>query len=625
MEEPSVGQSAHQEAVEFVEKHRALLEQYARGRIKIEPAPPGLDTFAFNLENNIIYVNSKFYKGFGLPEEGTYFATLHELEHFFEKKQILSEKGGEKIFARYLERLKKSQAYSLMDNHIADVRENTAVETNSNKDLADIEDRLYKEVLLKDGFANEPRHVQFCYAMHELRNLNDTYEVAPEVRQKLDELKAITAEDGTRLVDIMCHPETPMSLRLKLQDRYVWPMVQELLDKDLEDEKNKPSSAPKDGAAAGEDKKDGDKGGENKEEKDGNGEEEKANPNEVFKDTYNRAAKRVPNAVPIEKIEEALKEWKEFQDANSPATALKKYAESIGVKKEDLQMYRKIVKGLESKINPETGENIVEELRKLIRRIISKRLKPNIVPRYPLEEGEELVDPAGVLSEARRGNLQPKVWESVEIKQKLGKKHGEIEITLVCDRSGSMEQDMKKLDEQRKAAVFMMEALKEFADLADAERVNMDEPLEVRSEIYTFQQSDEDDKPLKKMGKELGEKERIEVMKKISTAPGNRTTDFIPLETIDKNLNEDNLRKITEGELKKIVVVFTDGESHGVQRVKDVLEKLRSKGVIVIGVGITEGGKAALITYAPDARLAEQAEKLSFVLADVLKDNLADV
>ena len=182
----------------------------------------------------------------------------------------------------------------------------------------------------------------------------------------------------------------------------------------------------------------------------------------------------------------------------------------------------------------------------------------------------------------------------------------------------------KKLVEQRKAAVFMMEALKEFADLADEERINMNTPLEVRSEVYTFQQSDEDATPIKKMSKELGEKERIDVMVKISTAPGS-TTDFIPLETINNNLSEEDLKKIEEGELKKIVIVFTDGESNDAQRVQNILGKLRDKGVIVIGVGITEGGKAALTTYAPDARLAEQAEKLSNVLADVLKDNLADL
>ena len=122
-------ESAHQEAMGFVEKHRDFLEHYGRGQIKIEPAPEGLDTFAFDLKNNTIYVNSKFYKssGFLFSDEKTLFATCHEIEHFSEKKQLLSEDGGEKQFENYLKKLEKSKAYGVMDNCLADIRENKTV------------------------------------------------------------------------------------------------------------------------------------------------------------------------------------------------------------------------------------------------------------------------------------------------------------------------------------------------------------------------------------------------------------------------------------------------------------------------------------------------------------------
>jgi len=240
-----------------------------------------------------------------------------------------------------------------------------------------------------------------------------------------------------------------------------------------------------------------------------------------------------------------------------------------------------------------------------------------------MEEGEDLVDPAQLVADVKAGNLEPKAWETAETKERPGKKFGEVEITLVADRSSSMAQGAK-LSEQRKAAVLLMEALKEFAERCDEERTNVDKPLEVRSEIYSFQQSAEDSTPLKKMSKELGEKERIEVAAVFSSAPGG-TTDFVPLETIDKGLDEEKRRKIAEGELKKIVIVFTDGESNDPGRVKLVLEKLRGKGVVAIGVGITQEGKAALTTYAPDARVAEKAENLAQILSDLLKEHLADI
>ncbi len=126
----------------------------------------------------------------------------------------------------------------------------------------------------------------------------------------------------------------------------------------------------------------------------------------------------------------------------------------------------------------------------------------------------------------KAGNLEPEVWETAETRERPGKKFGEVEITLVCDRSGSMAQGAK-LIEQRKAAVLLMEALREFAERCEEERTNVDKPLEIRSEVYSFQSSSEDATPLKKMSKELGEKERIEVATALSSVEGS-TTDFIP-------------------------------------------------------------------------------------------------
>ena len=162
MEEPDLineTKKDHQEAVGFVEKHRDFFEHFARGRVKIEPAPEGLDTFAFNLENNVVYVNSRFFKEFGLPEEGTTFGTLHELVHFFQKKQLLSERDGDKILEVYLKRLKRDRAYSLMDNHSADVQVNATVQKGYESGR-DVEDLLYKEIFFKDkDLTKEPKHV----------------------------------------------------------------------------------------------------------------------------------------------------------------------------------------------------------------------------------------------------------------------------------------------------------------------------------------------------------------------------------------------------------------------------------------------------------------------------------
>jgi len=637
--------SEHAEALALVEKHRDFFEHYAKGKIKIEPAPKSIPTFAFNLEKNTIYVNSMFYKKLGLSEEKTVFATLHEIEHFMEKLQILSEDGGEKSFDKFLKRIKTSKAFSLMDNCVADIRENRAVISKTNKGMQELETKTYKEDLFAEtDFTAQPRHIQFSQALlRESRVSGEKCQVSGDVRQALDEVAKVKG-----LMDIMTNPETPMSMRLKLQDKYIWPKVEALLEKDIEDKKKQKEQEKKEKGESGEEQEGDGEGGEEKGEegqgkeksKEGKekgdkkagektesggkkGEGEETDPNKIFADEYAEAEKKFPEAVPMEEIEKALKEWKEAQKGkDSKDKADEDYAKKIGVEKKDLQDYRKIVENLEKMVNPETDVSIVEELKNLFSRIISKRLKAMQAPKYPVEEGEELVDPAQLVADVKSGNLQPKVWEDTEIKEKKGDRFGEVEITLVCDRSGSMAG--QKAEEQRKSVVLVMEVLKEFADLCEEEKRNIDKPLQVKSEIYSFAGSSEDKTPLKNMSAELGEGERIKVLKKLYDVPGS-TTDFNCLEAIDKNLNENIKNKIKIGELKKIVIVFTDGGSDNPGRVQGMLKSLRDGGVIAIGVGITAEGAPVLSTYAPNALVVEDVQKLPIVLGELLKEHLKDL
>ena len=154
-------EAEHKEAVDFVNLHRDLFEHRLRGHAEFKPAPPGLHTFAYDLENNTIYLNSRFYRSRGFSEEKTAFATMHELEHFKEKLALLKEKDGAKIFERYLARLQKSKAYGLLDNCVADTHENETVVTGTNESFAKIEHTLYTEDLFPEtDMTGKPKHIQ---------------------------------------------------------------------------------------------------------------------------------------------------------------------------------------------------------------------------------------------------------------------------------------------------------------------------------------------------------------------------------------------------------------------------------------------------------------------------------
>lgn len=629
-------EAEHKEAVDFVNLHRDLFEHRLRGHAEFKAAPPGLHTFAYDLKEDTIYLNSRFYKSKGFSEEKTAFATMHELEHFKEKLALLKEKDGAKIFERYLGRLQKSKAYGLLDNCVADTHENETVVTDTNESFVDVEHTLYTEDLFPEvDMTQQPRHIQFAQTLlREMRVPDEICQVAPEVRAALDEVKGVKTKNGTRLMDIVAHPETSMSTRLRLQDKLIWPHMEKLLEQDMKDDEQKQEGNEAQGGGDDQgDSKDSpqeskgkkDKGKSDKSPKGGKPEKGKGkpNPNERFKEAYAAAEKRNPHAVPIEDQKKALKAWKEGKD--SPLDrADQEYADQLGVKKEDLQRYRSIAEKLNTVINPETNQSAIDDLRQLIERIIAHRQKERQAPQYPTEEGDFLADPAELISQVKAGNWEPKVWETQEFKMERGKRFGKVQITLIGDRSGSMEQGGKS-GEQQKATVLFMEALKEFRDRLLEEATNLQKPLSIESEVYTFQASSEDSRPIKQMSEELSERERIQVVSVLSSCPGPSTTDFIPLEAISQNLSDEARRDIQNGELKKIVVVFTDGGSDDVTRVGRALEKLRADGVVVVGVGVTQSGAPALTTYAPTGRLAETADRLPVVLADILQEHLADL
>lgn len=599
--------NSHAEAVAFVDHHRDFFEHYARGKVSFKPAPPGLTTFAFDLKSNDIYVNSMFYKKRGFSDEKTSFATCHEIEHFEEKKQMIMENGGEGAFSAYVDRIKGDQAFGLLDNCVADIRQNRSVVSKTNEAFRDLEQDLYRNDLFKDtDFTKTPKHIQFAQALlREARVPDEECTVAPEVREELIRIYAMKGQDGTGLLDAMTHPDTPMSIRLKLQDKFLWPIVEKLREEDIEENKQK-----------SQEKADQDQQ---------KSQETSTDPNEVFAEDYKQAGEKVMNAVPIEKQEEAMREWR--PSANPLEQADQKYAEKLNVRKEDLQNYRRIAASMEDVINPATSERVAGELRTLFERVISKRHKPQPAPRYPMEEGEDLVDPGLLIADVKAGNLYPKVWETTELQERPKARFGEVEITLIFDRTGSMKIDSngEKLHEQQKAAVLAMEAMKDFSDRADEASAHMDKPLEIKSEIYAFSASEKDATPLKSMGRGIGERERIDIAKTLATAPGKTTNDYTPLESISKNITSEIEQKMRDGELKKIAIVFTDGKSSDAERVQKGLKELRDKGVVVIGIGITESGKPALDTYAPQATLAQRATDLPRVLADILKEHLAEV
>ena len=104
-------------AEEFFETHKDFFENYAAdSSIEIKPSPPGLGTFAIDLEKGVMYAEPKFFTEQGYSLDKTMFATLHEFEHFRELRELLSDKNGQKVWKAHIAKIKASRHFKIFDN-----------------------------------------------------------------------------------------------------------------------------------------------------------------------------------------------------------------------------------------------------------------------------------------------------------------------------------------------------------------------------------------------------------------------------------------------------------------------------------------------------------------------------
>lgn len=265
-------------------------------------------------------------------------------------------------------------------------------------------------------------------------------------------------------------------------------------------------------------------------------------------------------------------------------------------------------------------ESVIEQIRNVFRQIVTERMKRVARPKQSIEEGEYLIKPAEAVAEIQSGHTEPRVWMTYETKEHPKELFGAFDVTLVCDRSGSMDESsggVVKKEEQRKVTVLLLEALREFCDDLEDTRKDLESDLHVRSEVWSFGGPSEVG-CLKALSEELSDKQRVAVFKELENTPGKSTRDDLALTGILASIPEEDMQRIAKGELRRIVIVLTDGDSTNKDDARKVIQKLRDKGVIVMAIGITESAKAAVDLYAPDARLAENASMLGVRVGETL-------
>lgn len=634
---------AEKKLADFFEQNEKFFALYAGDSSMTAKPSRKLGTFAIDLEGGVLYGDPSYYEKKGLKESHVFNSFLHEFEHFRRLMTLVQERDGLKKWQDHRNRIKAKPHLHVFDNILEDISVDRAILSRA-PNQSETQFDLYRTHLWsKRDLKESPCHMQFVSALfRETMMPDEPVEVADEVRTEIEKLRGMKNSAGQNLIEVMTNPDLPQGKRLALQERFFEPVYERLFKKDVEEKKEEQRKAKEEKEEGEEGEgKEGQQGGQPGEPQEGqsgepqegqhgepqNGQpgEPQADPDDLFKDFYDEYFGKSPDAALDEKqVEEAVKKMIKAKGKPKSAEdlAAEAYAKEVGVSIEDLKKYQQFWRKVEELRSPESDETVVEEIRAAFRQIITERLEPVSRPKLPVEEGEYLVRPAEAVAEVRAGKTEPRVWMTYEVKEQAKELFGAFDVTVVCDRSRSMEESdgtsVKKV-EQQKAAALVLEAMREFCDDLEDKRKDMIADLCVRSEVWGFGGPSEVG-CIKALSEELTDKQRVAVFKELANTPGKSTRDDLALEGILASVPEEDWERIVKKELRKVVIVLTDGDSSNAEGAKEAIKKLRARGVVVVAIGITKAAENVLRLYKPDAHLAKTAAETGVAVGEVLKE-----
>jgi hypothetical protein len=152
----------------------------------------------------------------------------------------------------------------------------------------------------------------------------------------------------------------------------------------------------------------------------------------------------------------------------------------------------------------------------------------------------------------------------------------------------------EKSNEQRCAAVLVMESLREFMMQPEVRNKSLDPDLYADCEIRSFG-GPKENVAIRPFSKELTDEQRVETYKALSDCSGGATEDYVSLGQI---VNEMKAREATEPgyltkvknrKIKKLVAVFSDGASSNQAEFDKRVIELTEMGVQIVSYRKIDG------------------------------------
>jgi hypothetical protein len=543
--------------------------------------------WSINSETGDTTFDPNFFTEKGYTPSQALFGAMHEIKcHLVETAELIDTPEGARAYERLKQRIKSKERVKIWENCRTDVKGNLAILGFAQSLSNDVE-TVYREKLWPEtDFTDKPKHLQLMYAV--LRSSmvpTEDVTVDPTVQETINRLRNIKGKDGQvrDVIAMTTDPALDPLLALKLSERYIEPEIEKLFKEDVEDKQK------------------------------GKGEKDTGDPQDQFSDDYKDYDEGNPQPFDKEEIDKKIKAVKKAQSEASRQAA--GYEEEHGVSKEDVAEYYTEFRRIEQYIEP---------LREIFRKIMEQR---QIKVRHlaALKEEGVMIDPglvAQTYMDVKAGIANPKTmkdFEGILVDEKIPTS---FEVTVVTDRTGSMQYGTK-IPEQRRTALLLLEALKEFSDVAE-EQGPLAPELTIKSEILSFGDSPNHTEVLKPLSHILSERDRIGVFKALGVCDSGTNNEEIMFANLLTSIQQEGqkdptyLEKIRTGKLRKFVIVLTDGQVRNFGSTRTQLQKLRDLGIVIAGVGITNDGEDAIKTYAPDGQVAREASDLPKTLQELL-------
>lgn len=561
-----------QKAERFFSENKQAIADYAqRAGLSFELG----DKWSIDISTGRGTFDPGFFFKRGLTASESMWAVCHEIEHFRDWRK--DPEGYARLYLRIGKGRKRLQ---ILYHHINDIA------ANREEDLrfpAHWETRAYLytyKLMPRTDHSSRPRHLQFVDGILRERVLpHEEVVLSAEVRSQVEKLKDIDGE-GTDLIDLVTDPSAKPGDRFDLIQDYIEPIYERFFREDVEEwrrKKQKVSDSPAGDAAEG--SMDGAKSGSGESEIDPDPESEE----DDFSLEYQEIEQRMPQVMSTDEIRRTIDQEiaRQREGSKTPEQLAKEQFKALhGISAEEVEDYAQQYGRIERYIHPlRTVFEGVIATRKEVRRRLKERTDQGVV-----------VDPSLVVQayiDSRSGITDSRTQLNIRKDELDEHRPLDFEFTLICDLSGSMNEEVPggKSYEQRLCAILITEALDEFEKKLRAERIEKLLDLQVFTEVRGFGAEDEELKP---MSQAIDYYTRVKISRRLASCLGGRTAEYKSLAKLASKLDGKVGGSLAERDLKKAVVLITDGGSDDVMLTVEAKNRLTHMGVVTKAIQVGE-------------------------------------